>query len=61
MQPVGTGVEEMNRRPSAAQIKRAAELAKQLGVSVRLEPDGSVTIAPAPEVKAVDAVREFAL
>jgi hypothetical protein len=48
-------------RPSAAQIKRAAELAKQLGVSVKLEPDGSVTIAPAPEVKAVDAVREFAL
>jgi hypothetical protein len=48
-------------RPSAAQIKRAAELAKQLGVSVKLEPDGSVTIAPAPEAKAVDAVREFAL
>jgi hypothetical protein len=48
-------------RPSAAQIKRAAELAKTLGVSVRLEPDGSVTIAPAPEAKAVDAVREFAL
>jgi hypothetical protein len=48
-------------RPSAAQIKRAAELAKQLGVSVRLEPDGSVTIAPTPEAKQVDAVREFAL
>jgi hypothetical protein len=48
-------------RPSAAQIKRAAELAKQLGVSVKLEPDGSVTIAPAPEAKQVDAVREFAL
>jgi hypothetical protein len=47
-------------RPSAAQIKRAAELAKQLGVSVRLEPDGSVTIAPVPDEK-VDAVREFAL
>jgi hypothetical protein len=51
----------MTRRPSAAQIKRAAELAKQLGVSVKLEPDGSVTIAPAPEAKQVDAVREFAL
>jgi hypothetical protein len=60
MQPAGTGVEEMTRRPSAAQIKRAAELAKQLGVSVRLEPDGSVTIAPVPDEK-VDAVREFAL
>jgi fructose-specific phosphotransferase system component IIB len=48
-------------RPSAAQIKRAAELAKQLGVSIKIEPDGSVTIAPAPEAKQVDAVREFAL
>jgi hypothetical protein len=38
-------------------MKRAAELAKQLGVSIRIEPDGSVTIAPAPEAKAVDAVR----
>jgi hypothetical protein len=51
----------MTRRPSAAQIKRAAELAKRLGVSIKLEPDGSVTIAPAPEAKQVDAVREFAL
>jgi fructose-specific phosphotransferase system component IIB len=51
----------MTPRPSAAQIKRAAELAKQLGVSIKIEPDGSVTIAPAPEAKQVDAVREFAL
>jgi hypothetical protein len=47
-------------RPSAAQMKRAAELAKSLGVSIRIEPDGSVTIAPVPNEK-VDAVREFAL
>jgi hypothetical protein len=47
-------------RPSAKQMARAAELAKSLGVSVRLEPDGSVTIAPVPDEK-VDAVREFAL
>jgi hypothetical protein len=52
----------MTRRPSAAQIKRAAELAKQLGVSVRLEPDGSVTIAPVPIAPVtVDTLREFAL
>jgi hypothetical protein len=51
----------MTRRPSAAQIKRAAELAKQLGVSVKLEPDGSVTIAPVTPEQRVDAVREFAL
>jgi hypothetical protein len=47
-------------RPTAAQMKRAAELAKQLNVSIRIEPDGSVTIAPVPDEK-VDAVREFAL
>jgi hypothetical protein len=38
-------------------MQRAAELAKQLGVSVRLEPDGSVTIAPAVDAKAVDVMR----
>jgi hypothetical protein len=38
-------------------MKRAAELAKQLSVSVKLEPDGSVTIAPAPEAKQVDVMR----
>jgi hypothetical protein len=48
-------------RPSAAQIRRAAELAKSLGVSIRIEPDGSVTIAPVTPEQKVDAVREFAL
>lgn len=49
-------------RPSAAQIKRAAELAKQLGVSVKLEPDGSVTIAPVPiEPIVFDQAREIVL
>ena len=36
-------------RPTAKQMARAAELAARLGLSVRLEPDGSVTFAPAKD------------
>jgi hypothetical protein len=47
-------------RVSAADIARAARIAKEFGVTVRLDVDGSVTISPASSIIEADLDRELA-
>jgi hypothetical protein len=37
-----------SKRWSAPMLRMAADVAKQKGVTVRLEPDGAITVMPAP-------------
>jgi hypothetical protein len=49
---------DMSRRPARfteADVRRAAKVAKQLGLAVEIAPDGTIRLAPANVTKATDA------
>ena len=48
----------MSRRPARfteADVRRAAKVAKQLGLAVEITPDGTIRLAPAAVTKPLEA------